>query len=372
VTLAPPRRAARTGKRGVVFEIAERRRRDVLAEVEATSLGDQLDRALATPAPRPIVGRLTQPGLHLVAEIKRASPSAGRIAQGNEDILARARAYAAGGATAISVLCEPHWFGGSVDDLHAVRAAVSIPVLAKEFVVEDIQLPMLRAAGADLVLLLAVLHPPKRLARLVERALAIGLEPLVEAHDEKELRAALATDARLIGLNNRDLRTLEVDPTRADRLRSLVPDDRLVIAESGVRDPSVAARWRAIGFDAALVGEALMRSADPVAAVRSFVGAGRAPDDPANVARRAFVKICGVTDADGVLAAVGAGADAIGLNLAAESPRRLALGEAAELARLVRVAARKSLQNACDGPLAKSHRKPSTPRSSHRRAESMR
>ena len=146
-------------------------------------------------------------------------------------------------------------------------AAVSIPVLAKEFVVEDIQLPMLRAAGADLVLLLAVLHPPKRLARLVERALEIGLEPLVEAHDEKELRAALATDARLIGLNNRDLRTLDVDPTRADRLRALVPDDRLVIAESGVRDPSSFARWRALGFDAALVGEALMRSADPVAAV---------------------------------------------------------------------------------------------------------
>ena len=311
----------------------------MLAEVEATSLGEQLDRALATPPPRPIAERLAQPGLHLVAEIKRASPSAGRIAQGNEDIVARARAYEAGGAAAISVLCEPHWFGGSLDDLRAVRAAVSIPVLAKEFVVEDIQLPMLRAAGADLVLLLAVLHPPKRLARLVERALAIGLEPLVEAHDEKELRAALATDARLIGLNNRDLRTLEVDPTRADRLRSLVPDDRLVIAESGVRDPSVVARWRALGFDAALVGEALMRSADPVAAVRSFVSAGRAPDDPANVARRPFVKICGVTDADGVLAAVRAGADAIGLNLAPESPRRLALGEAAELARLARVAA---------------------------------
>ena len=339
MTLAPPRRASRTARGGVVLEIAERRRQDVLAEVEATSLGEQLDRAFETPAPRPIVERLAQPGLHLIPEIKRASPSAGRIAQGNEDIVGRARAYEAGGAAAISVLCEPHWFGGSLADLRAVRMAVSIPVLAKEFVVEDIQLPMLRAAGADLVLLLAVLHPPKRLARLVERALAIGLEPFVEAHDEKELRAALATDARLIGLNNRDLRTLEVDPTRADRLRSLVPDDRLVVAELGVRDPSVVARWRALGFDAALVGEALMRSAEPVAAIRSFVAAGRAPDDPANVARRPFVKICGVTEADGVLAAIRAGADAIGLNFAPESPRRLGLGEAAELARLARVAA---------------------------------
>jgi tryptophan synthase beta subunit len=319
-----------------VFEIAERRRRDVLDQVEAASRGAQLDTA---PPPRSIVKRLAAPGLHLVAEIKRASPSAGRIASGAEDVVARARAYEAGGAAAISVLCEPHWFGGSVEDLRAVREAVTIPVLAKEFVVEDVQLPMLRAAGADLVLLLAVLHPPKRLARLVERALAIGLEPLVEAHDERELRAALATDARLIGLNNRDLRTLDVDLTRADRLRALVPDDRLVIAESGVKDAATAGRWRALGFDGALVGEALMRSPDAVAAVRSFVDAGRAPDDPANVARRPFVKICGVTDAGGVLAAVRSGADAIGLNLAPASPRRLSLSEAAELARLIRLAA---------------------------------
>ena len=174
--------------------------------------------------------------------------------------MARARAYEAGGAAAISVLCEPHWFGGSVDDLRAVRAAVAVPVLAKDFVVEEIQLPMLRAAGADLVLLLAVLHPAKRLARLVERALEIGLEPLVEVHDARELDRALASDARLIGLNNRDLRTLEVDVDRAARLRELVPDDRLVIAELGVRDPAIVARWRALGFDGALVGEALVRA----------------------------------------------------------------------------------------------------------------
>ena len=113
---------------------------------------------------------------------------------------------------------------------------------------------MLRAAGADLVLLLAVLHPARRLARLVERALEIGLEPLVEVHDARELDRALASGARLIGLNNRDLRTLEVDVDQAARLRELVPDDRLVIAESGVREPGLVARWRALGFDGALVG----------------------------------------------------------------------------------------------------------------------
>ncbi len=303
--------------------------------------GALVDHAAVTAAPpvRPIVERLVRPGLHVIAEIKRASPSAGRIAAADEDIVARARAYQAGGATAISVLCEPHWFGGSVDDLRLVRAAVSIPVLAKEFVVDARQLDVLRAAGADAVLLLAVLHPRKRdLRALVELALSLGLEPLVEAHDERELRLALDTDAALIGINNRDLRTLAVDPERAGRLRHLVPDDRIVIAESGVREPATVARWRAQGFDGALVGEALVRSADPAAAVRSYVAAGAVPDDPANAARRPFVKICGIGDAGSAIAAATLGADAIGLNLVPGTPRALSLDEAARLARTVRTA----------------------------------
>ena len=329
---APRRRA----KRNIVREIAERRRADVRDEMARLSLDDHLAIAAATLPPRPILDQLAAPGLHVIAEIKRRSPSAGEIADADEDIVARARAYEAGGAVAISVLCEPHWFGGSVDDLRAIRAAVSIPVLAKEFVVEPIQLPHLRAAGADLVLLLAVLHPAKRLSRLVERALEIGLEPLVEAHDEKELERALATPARIIGLNNRDLRTLDVDTERAIRLRPLIPDDRIVVGESGVRDAATVAAWRAVGFDAALVGEALVRSADPAAAVRTFVSAGRVPADPANQAAVPFVKICGVTDADGILAAVRAGADAIGLNLVPGTPRALSLPEAIELRRVAR------------------------------------
>jgi tryptophan synthase beta subunit len=324
------------GTRNVVEEIAARRREDIREEMARLTLDDHLAIAESTTPPRPILDRLAAPGLHLIAEIKRSSPSAGEIAAPDEDIVARARAYESGGAAAISVLCEPHWFGGSVDDLRAVRAAVSIPVLAKEFVVEEIQLPHLRAAGADLVLLLAVLHPRKRLAGLVERALEIGLEPLVEAHDERELERALATRTRLIGINNRDLRTLAVDPDRAIRLRALVPGDRLVVAESGVRDPSTVAAWRAVGFDAALVGEALVRAADPAAAARSFVTAGRVPTDPANRAATAFVKVCGVTDAEGVLAAVRSGADAIGLNLVPGTPRELALEEAVALARIAR------------------------------------
>ena len=316
----------------VVDEIAARRRAD-LEEL----LGRPVDAATA-PASRAIAERLAAPGLHLIAELKRSSPSAGRIAGDDEDLVARARAYARGGAAAISVLCEPHWFGGSIDDLRRVRDAVSIPVLAKEFVVDARQLPVLRAAGADVVLLLAVLHPADALADLVRRAFDVGLEPLVEAHDEAELDAALSTDARLIGINNRDLRTLEVDTERSDRLRALVPDDRLVIAESGVRDASTIRRWRALGFDAALVGEALMRSDDARAEAAAFVSAGRQPDDPANVARRAFVKICGVTDPRGVHAAVRSGADAIGLNIVAGTPRALSTDEARELAAIARAA----------------------------------
>jgi tryptophan synthase beta subunit len=335
----PAAPSSRRGKLNVVAEIAERRRADIRDEMARFSLDDHLAIAAATQPPRPILDRLAAPGLHVIAEIKRRSPSAGDIASADEDIVARARAYESGGAAAISVLCEPHWFGGSIDDLRAVRAAVSIPVLAKDFVVEPIQLPHLRAAGADLVLLLAVLHPAKRLARLVDRALEIGLEPLVEAHDEKELARALATTARIIGLNNRDLRTLDVDTERAVRLRALVPDDRIVVGESGVRDAATVAAWRAVGFDAALVGEALVRSADPAAAVRSFVSAGRMPADPANQASAPFVKICGVTDADGVLAAVHAGADAIGLNLVPGTPRALSLPEAIELRRVARALA---------------------------------
>ena len=187
VTIATPPRAAAMGSgsvrqprargRNVVHEIAARRAADVAVELDGRTLRDLTRAAKTAPPPRDAVLRLAQPGLHLIAEVKRSSPSAGRIAGADEDPVARARAYQAGGASVISVLCEPHWFGGSVADLTAVRAAVSLPVLAKEFVVDPRQLPVLRSAGADLVLLLAVLHPAGRLAGLVDRALDLGSNP---------------------------------------------------------------------------------------------------------------------------------------------------------------------------------------------------
>ncbi len=335
--------SGRSGSRaGVVAEIAERRLADVSAELGSRTyrkLSDEAADFSTHPGnePRPIAERLAAPGLHLIAEVKRRSPSAGPIAAAESTstthfAAALARSYEAGGASAISVLCEPHWFGGSIADLRAVRAAVTLPVLAKEFVVDERQLPILRSAGADMVLLMASVLPARKLRHFSELARELGLEPLVEVHDERELEAALATDARLIGLNNRNLRTLKVDPELCLRLRTLVPDDRLVVGESGVGEARTLVGWRAVGIDAALVGEALMRSAHPAAAARAFVNAGSVPRDVAAEARQPLVKICGVTDSDGVMAVLRAGADAIGLNLVPGTPRALALTEAAYLA----------------------------------------
>ncbi len=330
---ASPRPSA--GRGGILAEIAARRAADVAAELGGATYAALARAAGQAPAPRPIAERLAVPGLHLIAEVKRSSPSAGSIAPAG-DVVVRARAYAAGGAAAISVLCEPHWFGGSLADLRAVRAAVAVPVLAKEFVVDPRQLPVLRAAGADVVLLLAVLHPARRLADLVRRAFELGMEPLVEIHAELELDAAIASGARLVGVNSRDLRTMAVDPDRTIRVREQVPADRIAVAESGARDAATLRRWRAAGYDAALVGEALMRASDPRAAAAAFVEAGAVPGDPGAAARGPFVKICGITDGEGIQAALVAGVDAIGLNFVPGTPRALSLPEGADLARRVR------------------------------------
>jgi tryptophan synthase beta subunit len=319
----------------VVRAIAQRRAEDLREQLDGTDRRQMARAAKLAGPPRDLLLRLAQPGLHVIAEVKRRSPSAGSLAA-PRSVIEQARAYEAGGAAAISVLCEPHWFDGSLEDLRSVRDAVRVPLLAKEFVVDARQLAVLRGAGADLVLLLAVLHDARRLRSLVREARSLGLEPLVEAHDERELERALSSDARLIGINNRDLHTLEIEPERAERLRHLVPDDRLAVAESAIREPSVIVRLRALGFDAALIGEALMRSPDPAAAVASFAAAGRQPHDPATLARRAEVKVCGVSHADDLVAVARAGATHVGLNAVPGTPRALPSEGLARLAHLAR------------------------------------
>lgn len=208
--------------------------------------------------------------LAVIAEVKRRSPSVGAIGL-DVDPAAQGAIYARAGAAGISVLTERDHFGGSLDDLVAVRGATaSTPVLRKDFVIVEHQLDAARAAGADAALLIAALHDEAALVALVDHAMGLGLDVLLEVHDELELERALATRARIIGINNRDLRSFVVDLAVTERLAPLVPEDRLVVAESGVRTVEDAARLRAAGSAAVLVGESLMRAADPGGLLRAL------------------------------------------------------------------------------------------------------
>jgi indole-3-glycerol phosphate synthase len=212
----------------------------------------------------------------VIAEVKRASPSKGAMAA-IADPAALAADYEAGGARIISVLTEKRKFGGSLDDLAAVRAAVQVPVLRKDFVVSSYQLWEARAYGADLVLLIVAALEQNALVSLVERAVSIGLVPLVEVHTQEELDRALEAGARIVGINARNLRTLEVDRTVFAQLAPRVPDGIIKIAESGVRGPHDLLAYAAAGADAVLVGESLVTGKDPRSAVADLVTAGSHP-----------------------------------------------------------------------------------------------
>jgi indole-3-glycerol phosphate synthase len=232
-------------------------------------------RAAATvqPVPVPWGAALRAGSPSVIAEVKRASPSAGEIAV--VDPATQARAYEASGAAAISVLTEPAHFRGSLDDLRAVRAAVDVPVLRKDFVVHPDQVLEARAAGADAVLVIADAVDDGELAALLEAAIAEGMGVLLEAHADRDLDRALATDALVVGVNARDLETLEVDLDAAlERLRR-VPADRVAVLESGITSRSHVQAAVSAGASAILVGEALMRAADPGAKLRELAGEER-------------------------------------------------------------------------------------------------
>jgi len=229
-------------------------------------------RAAGAGTPLDFRGALTAPGLQVIAEIKRRSPSAGAIDE-SLDPAARARSYRDGGAAALSVLTEPDHFGGSLEDLAAARAAAALPALRKDFMLHPAQIWQSAALGADAVLLIVAALTDPDLALLLETAEAAGLAALVEVHTAAESRRAAAHGARLVGVNNRDLATFRVDLATAERLRPLLPDGAVAVAESGVSDPDGAARMAAAGYDAVLVGEALVRAADPGALVARLRGA---------------------------------------------------------------------------------------------------
>ena len=227
--------------------------------------------AMHLPPPRPFEGALRSAPPALIAEYKRSSPSAGAISE--PDVASQARAYEEGGAAAISVLTEPTRFDGALADLRAVRLAVSLPVLRKDFLVHPAQVIQSRAAGGDAVLLIAAALSELELKGMLAVAADLGLDALVETHSEEDLAKALATDASVIGVNARDLETLEVDVERALAMLPDVPSDRVAVLESGVSTREDVERAIDAGAGAVLVGETLMRSPDPGVTIRSLRGA---------------------------------------------------------------------------------------------------
>jgi len=226
--------------------------------------------AATRPAPRPFRAALEVPGLSVVAEIKRRSPSRGDLASGLvAGVLAKS--YAAGGAAGLSVLTDAEFFGGSAADLAEARAACELPVLRKDFTVSERDVCDARLIGADALLLIVAGLDDRELAVLHRLAEELSLAALVEVHDERELDRALVAGATLVGVNQRDLRTFEVDRERAERVRARVPAGVVTVAESGIRDGADAARLASAGYDAILVGETLVTAADPGAALRSLV-----------------------------------------------------------------------------------------------------
>ena len=253
---------------GVREDLAQRERRTSFSDVES-----------AVRHARPAVDAeavLRRPGLSLIAEVKRASPSKGPLSD-IPDPASLAAAYVAGGAGAVSVLTEERRFGGSLADLDAVRAAVDVPVLRKDFMVSDYQVWEARAHGADLVLLIVAALTDGELSTMLHRAGELGMTALVEVHDEVETQRAVDAGASVIGVNARNLKTLEIHPDTFSRLRPLIPEGVVTVAESGITGPQDAAGYATQGADAVLVGEALVRTGDPRAGAAAMVAAGATP-----------------------------------------------------------------------------------------------
>ena len=251
--------------------------REDLAERQARTPLDELkERAAARPAALDGAAALRGPGVAVIAEVKRSSPSKGALAA-IADPAGLAVDYEAGGASVISVLTEARRFGGSLADLDAVRAKVEVPLLRKDFVVTSYQLWEGRAHGADLSLLIVAALDQEALVSLVERSESLGMTPLVEVHDEAELERALDAGARVVGVNARDLKTLEVDRGVFARLAPRIPEGVVKVAESGVRGPHDLLAYAAAGADAVLVGEGVVTGGNPRQAVAELVTAGNHP-----------------------------------------------------------------------------------------------
>jgi indole-3-glycerol phosphate synthase len=257
------------GTLGTIVREAELR-----AEVLLRRSAELIQAARIAPAAPSLLRALRGGTVGVVAEVKRRSPSKGAIAPGL-DAVAQADAYARGGAAAVSILTEPAHFGGSIEDLRNVRSLLKIPALKKDFHVTVIQLVEARLLGSSAALVIARALSPQRLKELMEHARMIGLEVLVEVRDEWELERALHHGASMVGVNNRNLETLEIEPGTAERVIPKIPPGVIAVAESGVRTRDDVERYAGVGADAVLVGSALSASPDPAAATEELVGVTR-------------------------------------------------------------------------------------------------
>jgi indole-3-glycerol phosphate synthase len=263
----------------VLDSIIEGVRADVAAREAVVSLTEIKERAKAAKSAKNVMAALREPGIGVIAEVKRASPSRGELAT-ITDPAELARAYEDGGARVISVLTEERRFHGSLADLDAVRAAVSIPVLRKDFIVGPYQVHEARAHGADMLLLIVAALEQDALVSLLERTESLGMTALVEVHTEEEADRALQAGATLIGVNARNLKTLEVDRDCFARIAPGLPSNVIRVAESGVRGTADLLAYAGAGADAVLVGEGLVTSGDPRSAVADLVTAGTHPSCP--------------------------------------------------------------------------------------------
>ena len=255
-----------------VLERIVRVRRQAVEEAKRSTTEAKLrERAGAAPPTRDFAAALTRDAINVIAELKKASPSRGVLRESfNPAVLAPALEEA--GAAALSVLTEPEFFQGGLEDLQLVRKLTGLPVLRKDFLFDPYQLYEARAARADAFLLIVALLEPDALRRLVSLGNALGMMALVEVHTEEELKQALDAEAEIVGVNNRNLKTFEVSLETSLRLVEMIPEECVAVSESGLRSHSDLARLRAAGFDAFLIGEHLMRSAEPGLALRELLG----------------------------------------------------------------------------------------------------
>ena len=257
----------------ILEQIAERTRQrieELSAEIPLSEVRSQAE-SMDVQTGFPFERALRSEGVSFICEVKRASPSKGVIAQ-DFPYVEIARSYESAGAAAISCLTEPYWFRGSSQYLREIAREVAIPVLRKDFTVSEYMIYEAKTLGAAAVLLICAILSPAQLREYLELAHSLGLSALVEAHDEAEVRTAVESGAHIIGVNNRDLRTFEVDITNSARLRALVPRDRVFVSESGITAPQDVALLRENGTDAVLIGETLMRSPDKKAALSALRG----------------------------------------------------------------------------------------------------